>query len=98
MAAISEFYAQNLASEVKKGLHEKARRGGTPGYAPIGYLNTILRAEGQENRTVVVDPHRAPHVVWALQSYSTGQWSVAELTDELERRADELGCTQRRHT
>src|SRR5579872_3468955 len=34
MAAIAEFYSKNLSHEAKKGLHEKARRGGTPGYAP----------------------------------------------------------------
>lgn len=52
MAAIAEFYSKNLAAEAKKGLHEKARRGGTPGYASVGYLNVIHRHEGIEDRTI----------------------------------------------
>ncbi len=86
MAAIAEFYSKNLSAEAKKGLHEKARRGGTPGYAPLGYLNVVVRHEGVEQKTIEVDPERAPHVTWAFETYATGQVSVSSLTDELERR------------
>ncbi|WP_338037704.1 recombinase family protein [Nocardioides zeae] len=34
MAAIAEHYSKNLSFEAKKGMAEKARRGGTPGVAP----------------------------------------------------------------
>ena len=39
MSTIAEFYSRNLASEVAKGMNQKARTGGTNGKAPIGYLN-----------------------------------------------------------
>lgn len=39
MASIAEFYSQNLATEVMKGMGQKAAQGGTPGRAPLGYLN-----------------------------------------------------------
>ena len=39
MSAIAEFYSQNLATEVKKGMGEKIKNGGTVGRAPIGYKN-----------------------------------------------------------
>jgi site-specific DNA recombinase len=39
MSSIAEFYSRNLASEVIKGTTEKAKRGGTPGIAALGYLN-----------------------------------------------------------
>jgi DNA invertase Pin-like site-specific DNA recombinase len=39
MTSIAEFYSMNVAAEVMKGTSEKARRGGTPGRATIGYLN-----------------------------------------------------------
>lgn len=80
MASMAEFYIQNLASEAKKGLHEKAKRGGTPGPAPLGYLNTTVRVDGIEVKTVVVDDERAHHLVWAFESYATGQWSLSEIT------------------
>src|SRR5579859_5298253 len=38
MATIAEFYSANLATEAKKGMTQKAKVGGTPGQAPIGYL------------------------------------------------------------
>ncbi len=86
MATIAEFYSKNLSHEAKKGLHEKAKRGGTPGYAPMGYLNVVERVDGREVKAVVLDPERAPHVKWAFETYATGQWSITDLTEELERR------------
>lgn len=37
MSSIAEFYSRNLASEVKKGMRQKVRSGGTPGKTPLGY-------------------------------------------------------------
>lgn len=95
MASMAEFYIQNLASEAKKGLHEKAKRGGTPGPAPIGYLNSTVRVEGVETKTVVLDEERASHLAWMFESYATGQWSVSEITEELERRGLRTRPTRR---
>ena len=39
MSSIAEFYSQNLATEVKKGMGEKVKGGGTVGRAPLGYIN-----------------------------------------------------------
>jgi site-specific DNA recombinase len=86
MAAIAEFYSKNLSAEAKKGLYEKARRGGTPGYAPLGYLNSTTRMDGREVKTVVLDSERAPHIQWAFEAYSSGQWSITDLVEELARR------------
>ncbi|GAC1392012.1 MAG: hypothetical protein NVSMB46_06620 [Candidatus Saccharimonadales bacterium] len=86
MSAIAEFYSKNLSQEAKKGLHEKARRGGTPAYAPLGYLNTTTRIDGQELKTVVIDEDRADHIRWAFDAYASGDWSISVLADELERR------------
>ena len=62
MSSIAEFYSRNLASEVVKGLGQKARAGGTIGRAPLGYLNKQGRDEqGREARWVDIDPVRGPH-------------------------------------
>ena len=74
MATIAEFYSQNLAAEVRKGLLQKVRLGGTPTRAPLGYLNVIERHEGRDIRTVIVDPERAPHIVWMFEAYATGDY------------------------
>jgi site-specific DNA recombinase len=83
MAGIAEFYSRNLATESLKGMTQKATVGGTPGFAPVGYLNTRRRIDGREVRTVVVDPERAPLVQWAFEVYATGEWSVLDITRTL---------------
>ncbi|HEV3047015.1 MAG TPA: recombinase family protein [Solirubrobacteraceae bacterium] len=87
LATFAEYYSRNLANEVLKGLTEKAKRGGTPNRAPIGYLN-IREAlpQGGEVRTVVIDPERAPIVVWAFETYATGLYSIADMVLLLETR------------
>ena len=40
MSSIAEFYSRNLATEIMKGTTQKAKKGGTPFKAPLGYLNS----------------------------------------------------------
>lgn len=87
LSSISEFYSRNLATEVLKGMTEKARTGGTPNRAPLGYRNVgITNEHGAEIRTVVVDPERGPLIAWAFQAYATGEWTLKRLEKELEIR------------
>ncbi|MGH4012985.1 MAG: recombinase family protein [Pseudonocardiaceae bacterium] len=93
MSSIAEFYSRNLATEVHKGMSQKARTGGTPGKAPLGYLNVARRtSEGREERTVEIDPDRAELITWAFLVFATGEWTLRSLADELETR----GLTTRR--
>ncbi|MCU1489370.1 MAG: hypothetical protein JWM85_775 [Acidimicrobiaceae bacterium] len=85
-SSINEWYSDNLAGEAIKGMTQKAKMGGTPGMAPIGYSNVRERVEGYEVRTIQVDRDRAPHIVWAYETYATGEWSLHKLTEELNRR------------
>lgn len=87
MSSIAEFYSRNLANEVMKGMQQKAKTGGTPGKAPIGYRNAgIISAEGREVRTVIVDDQRADLIRWAFTAYATGEWTLRQLTKELAER------------
>ncbi|MDA4893253.1 recombinase family protein [Streptomyces sp. MS2A] len=84
MASIAEFYSRNLAQEVMKGMRQKAIQGGTPGRAPIGYLNVRRQTEDRrEYRAIQLDYERAPHITWAFDTYATGEWSVAQLVAAL---------------
>ncbi len=84
MSSIAEFYSRNLANEVLKGMHQKAKTGGTPGKAPIGYRNAgVINAEGREVRTIVVDEQRAQLIAWAFETYATGDWTIRDLAEEL---------------
>jgi site-specific DNA recombinase len=86
MSSISEYYSRNLATEVLKGTTKKAERGGTPGRAPIGYLNVRRMVEGREVRTVEVDPVRGPLMAWAFETYAGGEWTIRRLLRELTAR------------
>ena len=87
MSSIAEFYSRNLATEVQKGMSQKARAGGTVARAPMGYRNVRRIDEmGREVRTVVVDEERAPFIRWAFERYSEGDLSISQLADELEAR------------
>jgi site-specific DNA recombinase len=86
LAAIAEYYSLNLSAEAKKGLHRKAKLGGTPGLAPVGYLNVRETIDGREIRTVQFDPERAPHVRWAFIAYSSGAYTLDRLVAALHER------------
>jgi site-specific DNA recombinase len=87
MASIAEFYSRNLANEVMKGMRQKAVQGGTPGRAPIGYLNVRGQIDdGREYRTAQLDSVRAPHITWAFATYATGEWSIVQLVMALTER------------
>jgi len=87
MASIAEFYSQNLATEVMKGMRQKASNGGTPGRAPLGYLNERrFDDDGREIRTIVIDPDRGPHITWAFRAYASGEWSITRLAAVLNDR------------
>jgi DNA invertase Pin-like site-specific DNA recombinase len=86
MATIAEFYSSNLAAEARKGMHQKAKLGGTPYRAPIGYRNTRAEVDGHEVRTIDVDAERAGHVRWAFETFATGEWTISQLTDALGSR------------
>lgn len=86
MASVAEFYSNNLAAEAKKGLHQKARSGGPPGLAPIGYLNIRTVIDGREVRTIEIDDERAPHVRWAFAAYASGGYTLDTLRDALAAR------------
>jgi hypothetical protein len=96
MATIAEFYSSNLAAEAKKGMRQKAILGGTPGLAPLGYVNVRERVDGREIRTVVIDPDRSPLIQWMFEAYGSGEWTMPQLQVELERRGLRIPATARR--
>jgi DNA invertase Pin-like site-specific DNA recombinase len=91
LATFAEYYSNNLATEIKKGLHQKHKIGGTPFKPPIGYLPVRRWIEGKEIRTVEVDWEAGPLVRLAFDLYATGDWSLARLTKHL---ADQELCSR----
>ncbi len=85
-ALMAEFYSANLASEVRKGMGQKAKFGGYPHKAPLGYLNVREPIGGRQVAHIVADPERAPLVKAAFELYATGEWTVERLAHEMADR------------
>ena len=70
---IARNFIENLREEVRKGMREKAEQGIYPSHAPFGYRNNKLQ------RTIEVDPEKAPILKRMFELYATGQYSLARL-------------------
>lgn len=86
LAADAEFYSEELSQKAKGGLHKKASHGGTPGPAPLGYLNVRRHVDDIPVTLVEPDPDRAQHIEWAFAAYATGGYTLATLCAALARR------------
>jgi site-specific DNA recombinase len=95
LASFAEYYSNNLATEIKKGLLQKHAMGGTPFKPPLGYLSKRDLSGGQDIRTVVIDPDRAPLIRLAYVLYATGEWTLSQLADHLEAQGLRMPATRR---
>lgn len=83
MADVAQYHSDNLAVEVLKGMDTKAKRGGTPYRAPLGYLNRQEFIDNVRRSYVVLDPERAPLIRWAFEQYALGDWAIRQIVDAL---------------
>jgi len=95
LASFAEYYSNNLATEVKKGLRRKHEQGGTPFRPPIGYRSKREWISGQDIRTVELDPERAPLITLAFDLYATGQWTTRALATYLTEQGLRTRATRR---
>jgi site-specific DNA recombinase len=85
-ALMAEFYSANLASEIRKGLTQKAKMGGFPHGAPLGYVNLREVIAGRQVARIVPDAERAPLITLAFEHYAAGEWTLQRLAGELAHR------------
>ena len=78
MAAVAQYYSDNLRTEVLKGMDEKVRQGWPTGHAPFGYVNVDDRDE-----PVKPHPEKAKVVTRIFELYATGDWTFERLSDYL---------------
>lgn len=80
MAAISQYYSDNLRQEVRKGQEEKVRQGWMPCGVPYGYMNSDDRDE-----PIKPDPETSKLVVRVFQLYSQGGMTFDMIGERLYR-------------
>jgi site-specific DNA recombinase len=98
MSTIAEFYSRNLATEILKGMDQKAKKGGLLSRAPVGYLN-VPSFDGLSSkplRSIELDPERADLVRWAFEAYATGDYTLRQLTEALADRGLTTRPTRKR--
>jgi site-specific DNA recombinase len=76
-------YVDNLSEETRKGMTEKAEQGIWPSVAPLGYKN-VLGKSGK--RTIKPDSRLAPIIARLFKTYSTGGYSLNEITEKFSRK------------
>ncbi|MBY0405735.1 MAG: recombinase family protein [Cyanobacteria bacterium] len=74
---LAKNYIDNLSDEVKKGMIEKAEQGHYPAKAPYGYHNN------KESRLIDIDEKQISMVKRAFELYSTGNYSLSQVRDQL---------------
>lgn len=82
-ALMAEFYSANLSAEVKKGMKQKVEMGGWTHRAPLGYMNVREWAGGRRVSYVTPDPDRANLIRLAFNLYSSGDYTLETLLEEL---------------
>jgi len=76
---MAQSYVDSLRDNVKRSIDQKLRVGECIGTAPIGYMN-IRDQRGRSQ--VVIDPDRMMLVRRIFQEYSTGQYTLGEITQK----------------
>lgn len=75
--ATASYFTNNLSEEVRKGYSEKIKQGWMPYRAPLGY-----RTIGEQgHKTHMVDEATAPLVKMIFELYSSGLYSVPDLSE-----------------
>jgi len=83
IAGAAEYYSANLASEIRKGNMAKLQKGEWPTKPPVGYKSV----PGENNRVAhVPDERMAPLVRQAFELFSTGNYSLQALSEDLFHR------------
>lgn len=83
LASFAEFYSDNLASEVKKGMRQKVLKGGWPHRPPRGYI--AVRDAKTDTSRVEEHPTDGLLVRKAFDLYATGWFSLKNLAARLAR-------------
>lgn len=86
LAVINEYASTQSAEDVRYKMGQKAKGGGTITRAPVGYLNVEERIDDRRFRSVAIDPVRGPLIRMAFDLYATGEYTLADLADELYER------------
>ncbi len=79
MAAVAQYYSDNLRTEVLKGIEERCRQGWQHGLASYGYMN----CSDEREEPIQPHPQNSKAVVRAFELYASGRHTFETLADQL---------------
>lgn len=77
---INLYELRKISQRTALGMEQKAREGIRPGRAPIGYKNYT---QPDDKKIIIEDPETSKYIRKAFELYSTGNYSLKRLGDEL---------------
>jgi site-specific DNA recombinase len=82
----NQYESMKTGRNVKGGIYQKAKTGGSYGSFRLGYIKAIEQLpDGRQISSVKPDPERHHFIALAFQLYDSGEYSISQLVDELYR-------------
>jgi site-specific DNA recombinase len=78
---VNTYFSKASGADIRTKMEGKAKRGGTPGKAKLGYLNTRKTVEGRKIKVIETDPVRGPLITLMFERYATGQYGEHALRE-----------------
>ncbi len=78
MAAVAQYYSDNLRAEVLKGMDEKVRQGWPTRHAPYGYVNVADKDE-----PVQPHPEDSKTLAMLFELFASGQYTFESLAEKM---------------
>jgi site-specific DNA recombinase len=86
MAVTNQYESMKTGRNVKGGLYQKAKVGGSYGGRRLGYVKSIEQLpDGRQISAPALDPDRHHFMTLAFQLYASGEYSISQLVHELYR-------------
>ena len=76
---MAQSYTDAMSDNIKRSLEHKRRNGEWSGIAPLGYLN---KRDINGKSKIVLDPQRAPLIRRIFEEYSTGAYTLSEISEK----------------
>lgn len=80
--SLANYYSNSISDNVKRAYETKIRNGEWCGNSPIGYINI---EDEKGNKDIVPDTVRSPYVVKIFEMYSTGNYSLSQIQNEMDK-------------
>ena len=82
IAGMNQFQSQITGRKTSKSMDERFKAGWYPTKAPMGYIN-VGHQDNPDKRIIIMDSIRGPLIKEMLELYSTGNYTLLEVRDEM---------------